>query len=104
MATQDASAIGALKGPAWAKYQEVTNTAGSIGKHSRNEKVVAPGGLDVVPILCVSTWEHVWLPDWGVGGKGNFLEAWWNRINWNVVYDGVPRNKQVEKVVNNHGP
>ncbi|KAJ4370403.1 hypothetical protein N0V83_004921 [Neocucurbitaria cava] len=43
------------------------------------------GGVDVVPLLCVNTWEHVWLHDYGVRGKRRFLEAWWDRIDWDLV-------------------
>lgn len=54
------------------------------------EKAVAPGGVDLVPVLCLNTWEHVWLTDYGVGaggkgGKRAFVEKWWDRINWNEV-------------------
>lgn len=57
---------------------------GSMGSLS-NAKFLAPGGIDTHPILCVNTWEHVWLADWGVGNKGRFLEAWWNKVNWEEV-------------------
>ncbi|KNG49174.1 fe superoxide dismutase [Stemphylium lycopersici] len=43
------------------------------------------GGVDVVPLLCVNTWEHVWLQDYGVRGKRQFLDAWWDRINWDMA-------------------
>lgn len=62
------------------------NTAGSFGSMSKNARKMAPGGVELDPILCVNTWEHVWLRDWGVDGKRNFLEAWWEKINWEVVY------------------
>lgn len=50
----------------------------------------APGGIQVTPLLCVNTWEHAWLFDYGFGGeagggKDEYLERWWNRIDWNVV-------------------
>lgn len=57
---------------------------GSMGQHAQS-KVLAPGGADVHPILCVNTWEHVWLRDWGIHGKPEYLEAWWNAINWDEV-------------------
>jgi Fe-Mn family superoxide dismutase len=41
--------------------------------------------LRVFPVLCVSTWEHSWIIDWGAGGKDQFLKAWWDRVNWNRV-------------------
>ncbi len=66
----------------------IANTVGMHGQFSNNQKV-APGGVDVTPILCVNTWQHVYMPDWGVLQKKDFLEAWWARINWNVVADAA---------------
>lgn len=59
--------------------------AGSMGLHSHNSTTLAPGGLHVDPILCVNTWEHVWMMDYGIAGKDEYLERWWNRINWDHV-------------------
>ena len=50
-----------------------------------------PGAADVVPLLCVSTWEHVWLPQYGVGGKDSFLERWWDRIEWKIVEENYKK-------------
>ncbi|OJJ46895.1 hypothetical protein ASPZODRAFT_65570 [Penicilliopsis zonata CBS 506.65] len=61
--------------------------AGSMGAHAQNQKTLAPGALDIQPILCVNTWEHVWMMDYGIGGKAEYLERWWDRINWQVVFD-----------------
>lgn len=63
---------------------EPTNTVGAHGPKSTAAKG-AFGGVTLIPVLCVNTWEHVWVGDWGIQGKKNFLEAWWNRIDWNVV-------------------
>jgi Fe-Mn family superoxide dismutase len=60
-------------------------SAGVMGQYSKHDKKAAPGGADLDVLLGVSTWEHVWLRDWGVGGKRQFLEAWWERIDWGVV-------------------
>ena len=59
--------------------------AGAFGSSSESHSPLAPGGQDLTPILVVSTWEHVWLRDWGVGGKNNFLSAWWEKIDWGLV-------------------
>lgn len=64
----------------------VANTVGSHGPLSEAGQL-APGGISITPVLCVSTWQHVYLPDWGVLQKKQFLEAWWDRINWDVVAD-----------------
>jgi Fe-Mn family superoxide dismutase len=50
----------------------------------------APGGTNVLPVLCINTWEHVWLWQYGfgvggAGGKLAFAEQWWNHINWELV-------------------
>lgn len=75
----------------------VVNGAGAHGRHSEKQKKKAPGGLDVTPVLCINTWEHVWLPDYGIEGatdyatgavyqgKREFAERWWRRINWRTV-------------------
>ncbi|KAI1341536.1 Manganese/iron superoxide dismutase [Xylariaceae sp. FL0016] len=58
-------------------------------KYGRFEPT-APGGVDVIPLLCLNTWEHVWLRDYGIevggqGGKRQFVENWWYCIDWNKV-------------------
>ncbi|PKY02504.1 manganese and iron superoxide dismutase [Aspergillus campestris IBT 28561] len=63
--------------------------AGAMGAHSANatnQKTMAPGAIDVQPILCVNTWEHVWMMDYGIAGKAEYLERWWDRINWEAVF------------------
>lgn len=88
MGTQTTNILGGQNLPSaeLARRTNVQNYVGSFGSSSKNQKVAAPGGILVKPVLCVNTWEHVWLGDWGVGGKDNFLEAWWNKINWDVVF------------------
>src|SRR3954468_20691371 len=61
--------------------------AGSMGAHAQNQKSLAPGALDVQPILCVNTWEHAWMMDYGIAGKDESLERCRDRINWDVVFD-----------------
>jgi Fe-Mn family superoxide dismutase len=65
----------------------VQNTVGSFGPWSRAEarSSTSYGGIDVVPVMCVNTWQHAWMFDWTVEGKWQFLQAWWDRIDWNHV-------------------
>lgn len=71
-------------------YQQL-NSAGSFGPAAKIVKKDRKplGGVDVVPLLCVNTWQHVYLHDYGVTGKMKYLEAWWDKINWNVVQEGA---------------
>ncbi|KAK5256054.1 hypothetical protein LTR16_004115 [Cryomyces antarcticus] len=85
MNTQSAASLGGVTArPQLGRLTEVQNTVGAYGAHS-GERRNAPGGVDLVPLLCVNTWEHVWLRDWGVKGKEAFLERWWDGIDWDVV-------------------
>jgi len=79
------------------------NTVGAHGQFSKPAKAVPAGGIDVIPILCINTWEHVYLPDYGVGtggigGKRAYAERWWDRINWTVVAN----NAELDKVGPGH--
>lgn len=83
MATETSGVAGGENTDAISKLRTM-NRVGSMGPYS-GSKVLPPGGIEVQPILCVNTWEHVYIRDWGVGGKAGFLEAWWDRINWEEV-------------------
>ncbi|KAL6706905.1 hypothetical protein ACN47E_005048 [Coniothyrium glycines] len=70
------------------------NKVGTFGAAAQeNQRKQKPlGGVDVVPLLCVNTWEHVWLHDYGIRGKRRFLEAWWDKIDWDIVLQSVTLN------------
>ena len=59
--------------------------AGFMGNRAARQVLLGPGSQELEPIMCVNTWEHVWMIDRGVGGKTDFLNAFWNLIDWNVV-------------------
>lgn len=72
------------------------NSVGAFGNHATRKPKLAPGGIDLLPVLCVNLWEHVYLPDYGLGakfsedgrrlgGKQAYVESWWHTIDWNVV-------------------
>jgi Fe-Mn family superoxide dismutase len=61
----------------------------AFGANKRNSDL-PPGGVELEPLLCLNTWEHAWLLDWGVGaggqgGKAAFAESWWKLIDWEKV-------------------
>jgi Fe-Mn family superoxide dismutase len=70
-----------------------TNSAGSFGAHSQSGREIAkmpPGGTTVMPVLCVSTWEHAYMYDFGLKSKRSYLEAWWNVVDWGSVVNLAP--------------
>ncbi|GAB7354726.1 hypothetical protein MBLNU459_g5141t1 [Dothideomycetes sp. NU459] len=70
------------------KDMNVQGTAGAFGGSSaygKKDAEIPPGSARVQPVLCVSTWEHVYLRDFGVEGKQEYLKRWWDVINWGAV-------------------
>ena len=99
LATQSPDTIGGLSGEDYARQNRVQNTVGKFGVLSGAAKR-PPGGVSVQPVLCVCTWEHVWMRDWGLGNKRGFLEAWWYAIDWKVVEDFADVGETVKREVN----
>ncbi len=74
-----------------------TNNAGHFGPHSSSGKLDAstpPGSTQIVPVLCVNTWEHVYLYDYGVQGKRKYLADWWDVVDWAFVDNMAPLKAQ----------
>ncbi|KAL2270147.1 hypothetical protein VTJ83DRAFT_2331 [Remersonia thermophila] len=61
-----------------------------------NDGAYAPGGTNVAPVLCLSTWEHSWLWDYGFGGKERYANAWWEHVNWALVAEMAKVNGKNE--------
>ncbi|KAL9050082.1 MAG: hypothetical protein Q9162_006848 [Coniocarpon cinnabarinum] len=62
------------------------------------ESISRWSGADVMPLMCVSTWQHAYMQDWGVDGKKLFLQAWWDRIDWMKVEEhaGIEERRRRE--------
>ncbi|KAG0641083.1 Manganese/iron superoxide dismutase [Tuber brumale] len=54
-------------------------------------------GRWVSPVLNVNVWEHAWLEDFGILGKDDYLEAWWNHIDWTIVQGRFPKRGVVRQ-------
>ncbi|CDK27065.1 unnamed protein product [Kuraishia capsulata CBS 1993] len=49
-----------------------------------------------LPLLCVNVWDYCWLHDFGINGKAEYLEKFWESIDWNVVNSRVYNLTDVE--------
>ncbi|KAJ0121161.1 superoxide dismutase [Diaporthe amygdali] len=70
-----------------ANNREPLHGSGATASNASKAVKSPPGGSHIVPLLCVNTWEHVWMWDYGIGGKAKFVENWWETINWGKVND-----------------
>ncbi|KAK3715735.1 hypothetical protein LTR37_006960 [Vermiconidia calcicola] len=80
----------------YAAYQaaEPVNTAGKFGPYSKTGKesgMIPPGGVHLMPTLCVNTWEHTYIYDFGLPGKRKYLADWWEAVDWGTVEYNTPR-------------
>ena len=87
-ATNPSSSIPRVQ-PPWADAlnlsgRESNVRAGKFGPFAEHGQL-APGGVQLEPLMCVNTWQHCWLMNWGIAGKRGYLEAWWDSIDWGVV-------------------
>jgi Fe-Mn family superoxide dismutase len=89
----NATGVGGVSGAIREKWAaQPVNQVGATGPYSK--KQLAPGGVDITPVLCLNTWEHVYLRDYGVGASGRggkklFAQNWWQKIDWNVVFNNA---------------
>jgi len=91
------TAVGSTPVGMEAARKHLENTAYGLGKQTFETKKRlehAPGGTNVVPVLCVNVWEHVYMPDYGIAGKQAFVEKWWNHINWEMVNEEANLQKK----------
>lgn len=84
-----------------AQHNVVQNVAGSFGaasKAGQDASKYPPGAAFVEPVLCVNTWQHVYLTDFGVAGKREYLNRWWDAIDWDAVYARAPAEAKRTKL------
>jgi len=95
-----AEAAGSLRGlseDAFRRQTEVQNSVGTMGSHARSMGMPTSfGGVEIEPCLCVNTWEHAYMFDFTINGKMEFLNRWWNLVNWRQVarLSGVEDEKE----------
>jgi len=84
------TAVGPTEAGLVTARQYLEDTAYGQGRASAaaaRRKEIAPGGIDLYPVLCLSVWEHAYLADYGVGEKLAFADRWWNFVDWEKVQD-----------------
>jgi Fe-Mn family superoxide dismutase len=81
--TEYFKAIGNMRGPGWAMlyFDPVAKEfqAGFAGEQHQGHFVTLP------IILALDVWEHCFILDYGAGGKGKYLDAFFKNLNWSVI-------------------
>ncbi len=75
--------IGNMRGPGWAiLYWDAYGQqllAGFSGEQHQGHFVTLP------IVLALDVWEHTYLLDYGAAGKGKYLDAFFENLNWGVI-------------------
>ena len=76
-------AIGNMRGPGWAilYWDPVAKQflAGFSGEQHQGHFVTLP------IVIALDVWEHAYLLDHGAAGKGAYIDAFFNNVNWSVA-------------------
>ncbi len=91
---------GNVNGPTPADLNRQTHYQNQYPGAVGNRSHAAKDRVSLVPLLCVNTWQHVWMWDYGIAGKYNYLQAWWERIDWGVVERKVNEGAKDQKFSN----
>ncbi|HYF13158.1 MAG TPA: Fe-Mn family superoxide dismutase [Candidatus Paceibacterota bacterium] len=75
--------IGMMRGPGWAiLYWDPVGKqfmTGFSGEQHQGHFVTLP------IILALDVWEHAFMLDYGVQGKGKYIDAFFKNLNWSVI-------------------
>lgn len=76
-------AIGLMRGPGWAiLYWDPVGKQFLTGFSGEQHQ----GHFATLPIiLALDVWEHAFLLDYGVQGKGTYIDAFFKNLNWKVM-------------------
>jgi Fe-Mn family superoxide dismutase len=75
--------VGLMRGPGWAiLYYDAFGGQLHVGFSGEQHQ----GHFVTLPIvLALDVWEHAYALDYGVQGKGKYIDAFFNNLNWSVV-------------------
>ena len=74
------TAIGKMRGIGWT----ILYYDPRVGTLSNNWISMHEGGhpAGFVPLLVMDVWEHAYMVDWGAGGRGDYITAFFKNIDW----------------------
>lgn len=75
--------VGMMRGPGWSNlYYNPENGAFHMGFVGEQHN----GHFATLPIVvALDVWEHAFLLDYGVQGKGKYIDAFFKNLNWSLI-------------------
>ncbi len=80
---QDFKKTGAMRGIGWAILYQDPKSGRLVNFWVSDHEYGHPAGYQ--PLLVMDVWEHAYMVDWQATERGNYIEAFFKNINWQVV-------------------
>lgn len=80
---KDFAATGQIRGVGWAVVYYDLSTKQLFNWWVGDHEIGHPAGW--TPILVMDVWEHAYMVDHGAGGRKEYVEAFLENVNWDVV-------------------
>jgi len=79
---QEIRNVSGMRGPGWALLYFDPEAKQFLVGWSSEQHI---GHFATLPvILALDVWEHAFVLDYGAAGKGKYIDAFWNNLNWSV--------------------
>lgn len=68
-----------------ANLQKRAAAASGVAGQEKSGVVVADEDEQYLPILAINYWDYMYVEDYGVTGKNEYLSNLWDHLNWDVI-------------------
>lgn len=80
---KELTAVAKMRGIGWAILYCDPRTGHLLNAWITSHEEGHPAGC--LPILVLDVWEHAYMVDWGAGGRGEYIEAFFKNVDWSLV-------------------
>jgi Fe-Mn family superoxide dismutase len=90
------AAVGKMRGTGWAILYFDPRAASMTNVWIESHEYGHPAGA--APLLVMDVWEHAYMVDWGASGRAEYIEAFFQNVDWAKV------ESRLRTALNSHAP
>jgi Fe-Mn family superoxide dismutase len=88
---EDMAKTAAMRGSGWAILYHDSAADRLFNWWVGDHEINHPAGFH--PILVLDVWEHAWVVDYGISGREQYIKAFFENINWDIVEQRLRTSK-----------